>query len=286
MPRPDGSRLQLLEDNSLLRWTQRSNGSWRKPELWPVDKDQLEWLTAQISKHQVDFAEKREAERVAKEERIKRERMEKLAQAPAAVAAAKAAAAAAKAGGPDVDVTGERIAQLLSLREPPPEAHQADGAVQIDLQDGATIRWTKRPDGTWRKPEHRRAGWVDELEQAKYIPPTMRLPEGATNGATRAVLLWDADYDRGPAVSKSYAPAQAPKAPRSSAELWEPKREVNGKKKDEPKAAKQAKPRKPPEAEKKSLSSGAERYATKEDRKVDMELLPALTRLCVANGWQ
>ena len=27
----------------MLRWTQRANGSWRKPEVWPLDSDQLEW---------------------------------------------------------------------------------------------------------------------------------------------------------------------------------------------------------------------------------------------------
>eukprot|EP00434_Breviolum_minutum_P003339 symbB.v1.2.002937.t1/scaffold162.1/size290285/10 len=293
LPRPDGSRLQLLEDNSLLRWTQRSNGSWRKPELWPVDKDQLEWLTAQISKHQTELAEKR----VAKEEETKRKRMERLAQAPAAVAAAKAAAAAAKAGGPDVDVS-ERLAQLLSLREPPSEAIlQPDGTSQIDLEDGATIRWSRRPDGSWRKPEHRRAGWVDELEQAKYVPPTMRLLDGATSGATRAVLLLDDDdYNRdiplrSTPASKSYAQSQAPRAPNMKApEPWqvpEPHtKEVNGRRKEESNKMGGKHRGKATEAEKKSVRSGAERYVTKEDRKVDMELLPALTRLCVANGWQ
>ena len=48
--------------------------------------------------------------------------------------------------------------------------------VRVLGQDGATIRWTKRPDGSWRRPEHRRAGWVGELEQAKYVPATVPRP--------------------------------------------------------------------------------------------------------------
>jgi len=34
------------------------------------------------------------------------------------------------------------------------------------------VRWTKRPDGSWRKPERTRAGWVGDLERQKYTPPS------------------------------------------------------------------------------------------------------------------
>jgi uncharacterized protein with WD repeat len=39
----------------------------------------------------------------------------------------------------------------------------------LQKEDGSTMRWTRRPDGTWRKPEHTRAGWVGDLEQTKYV---------------------------------------------------------------------------------------------------------------------
>merc|ERR1719188_1468810 len=57
---------------------------------------------------------------------------------------------------------------------PPREAvKQSDGSWIQQLEDGSTKKWTRRPDGSWRKPEHKRAGWVGELEREKYIPPQM-----------------------------------------------------------------------------------------------------------------
>ncbi|CAK0884382.1 unnamed protein product [Prorocentrum cordatum] len=54
---------------------------------------------------------------------------------------------------------------------PPLEAQrQADGSFVLNLDDGSTKRWTRRPDGSWRKPEHRRAGFVGQLEMQKYVP--------------------------------------------------------------------------------------------------------------------
>lgn len=54
---------------------------------------------------------------------------------------------------------------------PPPEAlPQADGSFVQEHPDGSTSRWTKRPDGTWRKPQRVRAGWVGDLERQKYPP--------------------------------------------------------------------------------------------------------------------
>lgn len=34
------------------------------------------------------------------------------------------------------------------------------------------MRWTRRQNGTWRKPEHVKAGWVGDLEQKKYVCPS------------------------------------------------------------------------------------------------------------------
>jgi len=58
----------------------------------------------------------------------------------------------------------------MAANEPPREAvRQADGSYFLQKEDGSTMRWTRRPDGTWRKPEHVRAGFVGELEQKKYV---------------------------------------------------------------------------------------------------------------------
>eukprot|EP00931_Biecheleriopsis_adriatica_P022401 TRINITY_DN14406_c0_g1_i1.p1 TRINITY_DN14406_c0_g1~~TRINITY_DN14406_c0_g1_i1.p1 ORF type:complete len:283 (-),score=52.59 TRINITY_DN14406_c0_g1_i1:147-941(-) len=54
---------------------------------------------------------------------------------------------------------------------PPPEAvKQADGTYLLCHEDGSTSRYSKRPDGSWRKPERVRAGYVGDLEQEKYVP--------------------------------------------------------------------------------------------------------------------
>lgn len=59
---------------------------------------------------------------------------------------------------------------------PPPEAvPQPDGGFLVELPDGSTLRWgPKRPDGTWRRPERRKAGWVGDLERNRYSPPGAR----------------------------------------------------------------------------------------------------------------
>jgi hypothetical protein len=56
------------------------------------------------------------------------------------------------------------------MDSPPAEAvKQPDGSHVLTLDDGSTMRWTRRHDGTWRKPEHKKAGYVGELEQQKYV---------------------------------------------------------------------------------------------------------------------
>lgn len=59
----------------------------------------------------------------------------------------------------------------IMINQPPRDAvRQPDGSFLKSLEDGSTMRWTRRPDGTWRKPEHKRAGWTGSLEQRKYVP--------------------------------------------------------------------------------------------------------------------
>ncbi|CAE7443147.1 unnamed protein product [Symbiodinium natans] len=136
--RPDGSRVQLHGESTLVRWTCRGNGSWRKPELFPLDQEQLQTFQEQLRRYEAE----QEAERLRKEEEereaaeaARRKRAEKLAAAPAAVAAQKAAAAAAAAGNAAETIDGARLAELLSLREPPEDATgQSDGSFQLALE--------------------------------------------------------------------------------------------------------------------------------------------------------
>lgn len=59
---------------------------------------------------------------------------------------------------------------MAGENEPPREAvKQSDGSYIVQNGDGTTTRHTRRPDGTWRKPERTRAGFVGELEQTKYV---------------------------------------------------------------------------------------------------------------------
>lgn len=65
-----------------------------------------------------------------------------------------------------------------AMAAPPVEAQkQADGSFVLPQEDGSTLRWTRRPDGTWRRPEHRKAGYVGELEQAKYVSPGAKIEQ-------------------------------------------------------------------------------------------------------------
>jgi len=61
--------------------------------------------------------------------------------------------------------------------EPPPEAVlQEDGSYVQEHEGGVIVRWTQRPDGTWRKPERKRQGWIGALEQTRYVAPPTRTP--------------------------------------------------------------------------------------------------------------
>lgn len=49
------------------------------------------------------------------------------------------------------------------------------------------MRWTRRPDGSWRPPERIRAGWVGELEQPKYKIPALRESQHIEHSAGRGL---------------------------------------------------------------------------------------------------
>lgn len=72
------------------------------------------------------------------------------------------------------------------MSEPPPEAvKQPDGTYVLSHADGSTSRFTKRPDGSWRKPERVRAGYVGDLEQEKYVPGEGIKPSVASKAVVR-----------------------------------------------------------------------------------------------------
>mmetsp|Transcript_70913 Transcript_70913/g.197036 ORF Transcript_70913/g.197036 Transcript_70913/m.197036 type:complete len:403 (+) Transcript_70913:47-1255(+) len=68
--------------------------------------------------------------------------------------------------------------ETARLKGPPPGAvEHSDGSFLLELDDQSTLRWTRRADGSWRKPEHKRSGWVGDLESEKYLPPPARVGE-------------------------------------------------------------------------------------------------------------
>merc|ERR1711865_45498 len=69
----------------------------------------------------------------------------------------------------------EEIQRWMIIGCPSADAKkQPDGSFILELDDKSTLRWTSRPNGTWRKPEHKKAGFVGELEQEKYTMPLQR----------------------------------------------------------------------------------------------------------------
>mmetsp|Transcript_79165 Transcript_79165/g.139758 ORF Transcript_79165/g.139758 Transcript_79165/m.139758 type:complete len:266 (+) Transcript_79165:28-825(+) len=75
---------------------------------------------------------------------------------------------------------------------PPPEASlQSDGSYILELPDHSVKRWTQRPDGSWRKPERKRQGWIGDLETAKYVPPVTKADDKANkHDLHRPWRLW------------------------------------------------------------------------------------------------
>lgn len=85
--------------------------------------------------------------------------------------------------------------------EPPAEAvKQPDGSFVLELQDGSTLRWTQRPNGTWRKPERKRSGWTGDLDRKKYEPPASRGGDRAISPSYDRSSATTVVRDRGPLV--------------------------------------------------------------------------------------
>lgn len=159
----DGSFVLNQEDGSSVTWTRRPDGSWRKPvhhrSGWGSRKH-TEVVEDQRPTNK-DFCQEGE-------KRVGHGHFEASQYLPKAPPPPK----------------------YEPPESPPEEAEeQPDGTFLLELEDGSTVRWTKRPNGTWRKPEHKKAGWVGDLEREKYTIPAVR------NGEN---LLMDPDYLRSP----------------------------------------------------------------------------------------
>jgi len=141
----DGSFAVHLQDGSSWRWSLRPDGSWRKPERhrkgWSSDKSPPVQSSLKPSPpHQEPIEEK--LEQIIME----------------AAAAAGNNGSGSSTGGSD---NGREFVE------------QEDGTL-VDSQNGSSLSWTQRPDGTWRKPYRRRFGWVGEMDRQQYLPPPLR----------------------------------------------------------------------------------------------------------------
>jgi len=199
-------------------------------------------------------AEEAKAKAKAAAEQELRAKVEQEAEAAAqakreADAAAKAQAAAFAA----------KVSALCSRVGPPEEAEaQPDGTFTLQLEDDSVLKWSKRPDGTWRKPERRRAGWVGELEQTKYTIPQARGVELASDRLAQAGRALDGVRSVSPPASEASSgpPEKAPRAKAAPSSALGPARHLVWRP-----------------------------VAAKKDTKIQ-ELDPEFVAECQANGWQ
>jgi len=66
------------------------------------------------------------------------------------------------------------VHSMVSSSPPPDAVLQSDASFLCVRRDGSSSRYAQRLDGSWRKPEHRRTGWVGELEIPRYQTPHRR----------------------------------------------------------------------------------------------------------------
>jgi len=149
---------------------QSSVTEWNKREKNVIHLQRNLLAAAAKARAQAEAQAKAEAEAEAF---ARAEAEAKAAAEVRAVAEAKAEAdaqARAKA-----EAFAKKVAHILSLSEPPEEAvREPDGTSTLELEDASMLRWSQRLDGTWRKPERRRAGWVGDLERETYVMPKFR----------------------------------------------------------------------------------------------------------------
>ena len=61
------------------------------------------------------------------------------------------------------------MAEIMGSNSPPPDAVlQSDASFLCVRRDGSSSRYAQRLDGSWRKPEHRRTGWVGCVHMNGY----------------------------------------------------------------------------------------------------------------------
>jgi len=213
---PDGAYTAVMADGSTYRWSQRPDGSWRKPERVGAGRaTALEQVRAAVplgrsipgaddsmlegADQKTKNARKNERKKELRREKAEAKEADRVANAP--TLSEVLAAAQPRISPPEPEVSSpekngtaaesppsegrlsrggdsNKSVPLELTREPPSNAELlGDGTYSLTLEDGSTVRWTKRPDGTWRKPERTRAGFVGELEQKKYKCPGLHQEE-------------------------------------------------------------------------------------------------------------
>lgn len=136
-------------------------------------------------------------------------------QAFAPKARTPAVAPAASKAKPEKSAAVEKeapaVAETPEADGPPADAvKQSDGSFILQCEDGSTLRWTKRPNGTWRKPEHKRAGWVGDLEQEKYMAPGVKRAAGAAGHIPGMAPVVEAKATAKAAAKVAKAPVAQP----------------------------------------------------------------------------
>lgn len=176
----DGSFCLVLNASYCARWTKRKDGSWRKPEHLRADAADVLQNGQRLPAPSIEEAT---AGAAAGAEQDK----------AAALKAAKVKERMDKAA-----AIAEQVELFTAIGCPPIDAKkQPDASYVLELEDKSTLRWTRRPNGTWRKAEHKKAGWVGELEREKYVIPRERIGgSNGGNGSNSRQPLDDFDYGR------------------------------------------------------------------------------------------
>jgi hypothetical protein len=173
----DGSFWLTLQDGSTLRWSQRKDGTWRRPErLAPGLRPKLLMqavVTDCTEKPRQNFYESASFLAEDRQRPVVQSSGEQLAPSMPVTTPPSASPRDSREAQLEVAMrVRSLVAELSALGRPSDAAEQQDdGSFLMTLEDQSTLRWTERPNGTWRKPEHKKAGWIGELEQVKYTPP-------------------------------------------------------------------------------------------------------------------
>lgn len=221
----DGSFVLAMEDGSTLRWASRPDGTFRLPERTkaghslyavPFNPSPYSPSTCTPEVHAARDDDGRNSS-LCRRTVSKGSAVGSQGDAAAAkIERMKGRAALARAQAELRVAMAERTEQLIAAGEPCQDAEeQPDGSFLVSLEDRSTLRWTRRPNGSWRKPEHKKAGWVGDLEQERYLAPALKAlkdREGQVHSRRLGDLerepcrgvLWEVPCFSGSSVSDSW----------------------------------------------------------------------------------